>query len=84
MLSPKRNTGQALTITVGKRKITIDHSDLGKFQLSLKPVLALSGPDKLIAVEEMVLDAALGAGFVFSNDEIQKIAEAVILAVFAS
>ena len=84
MSSPKRNTGQSVTITVGKRNITIDHSDLGKIQLPLKPVLALSGPDKLIAVEEMVLDAALGAGFIFNNDEIRKIAEAVILAVFAS
>ena len=84
MLSPKRNIGQALTITVEKRNITIDHSDLGKIKLPLKPVLALSGSDKLPSVEEMVLDAALRAGFMFSNDEIRKIAEAVILAVFAS
>ena len=75
MSSSKNNTGQSLTITVGKRNITIDHSDLGKFQLPLKPVLDLTDQDKLPPVEEMVLNAALRAGFMFSNDEIQKIAK---------
>ena len=83
MTSPTRNPSDVIEVVVEKKTITITHRDLGKMRLPLAPVLALSGSDKLTSVESMVLDAALQVGFMFSNDEIRMMAQAVIQAVSA-
>ena len=81
MPSPTHNPGNAIQVVVEKKTIMITHRDLGKMRLPLAPVLALEGADKLAPVESMVLDAALQSGFMFSNDEIRMMAQAVLQAV---
>lgn len=82
MTSNKNKSNAPFKVTVGKQKITINYNDLGTMHIQLKTVREITGQARITLVESMILDAALRAGFIFSNFEIREMAEEVVQAVF--